>query len=84
MDLHNRISNKHFAWFDKHIATDNRGKTNESQVKAITPEKDYEGYVITSHKSENLINYDMDLNDVLFDKDIITHEEWLNTTSQKR
>jgi hypothetical protein len=77
MDLHNKNTLAHFAWFDKHIATDKRGATNESQVKPLTP-SDGDAYIIVKHKSENLIKGQITVNDVLFDRDIITWDEYLN------
>jgi len=76
MDLHNLNTKKHFAWFDKHIATDTRGETKERQAKAITPED--EGYPIVKHKSDNLIHSEVSMLDVLLDRDCITWDEYTN------
>ncbi len=70
MDLHNKLTLAHAAWFDKEIA-----KEPTPVNKELEPLSWNDELIIGIYNQANTTNC-KNLNDVLFDSDVIGYKEW--------
>ena len=69
MDLHNKLTLAHAAWFDKKIAKE------PTPVNEELPPLSWNDEIVTTYNSAKFTTCQT-VSDVLFDSDVIEHKVW--------